>query len=282
MSLIFSASIPSFFLPHSYVVVFILGAIIGSFLNVYIYRFHTGKSISGNSHCLSCGVSLRWFELFPIFSYLAIRGRCRHCHSKVPVRYFLVELLTACLFVLALTLTSVYSELFLIWFISAVLVVILTYDFHHFIIPDSLTITFTVLVFLLAGHSYLVYGRTWELIGTDVLSALIGSSFFLFLWFISKGKWLGFGDVKLAFPLGLLVGASSVFSFVVMSFWVGAIISLAILGLQRIRRGKSHLRLVSQAYTMKSEVPFAPFLIAGALIIFFTKINVLSFFYFTL
>ena len=282
MSIILSASIPVFFLSQSYVIAFIAGAIIGSFLNVYIYRFHTGKSLSGSSHCLSCGHALRWFELFPIFSYLAIRGRCRHCHSRVPVRYFLVELLTAGLFAATLTFSSVYAEILLIWLISAVLVVILTYDIYHFIIPDSLTIALGALVFLLIGHSYLVRGVSLETIGFDILAAVIGASFFLFLWLVSKGKWLGFGDVKLAFPLGLLVGAGSVFSFVVMSFWIGAVVSLVILGIQRVRRGKSHLRLVSQAYTMKSEVPFAPFLIAGALVTFFLKINVLSFFYFTL
>lgn len=280
MSLILSASIPVFFLSQSFLVAFFLGAIIGSFLNVYIYRFHTGKSLAGSSHCLSCGHALKWFELFPIISYLGIRGRCRHCHSRVPVRYFLVEILTAFLFAITLTMTTVYGEIILLWFLASVLVVILTYDFYHFIIPDSLTLALTTLTFLLAGYSYIVFGIPVNVIVFDMFSALVGSSFFMFLWLISKGEWLGFGDVKLAFPLGFMVGAQSVFSFVVMSFWIGAAVSLIILGVQRLRRGKSHLRLVSQAYTMKSAVPFAPFLIAGALVTFFAKINVLSFFSF--
>jgi leader peptidase (prepilin peptidase)/N-methyltransferase len=232
MSVIFSLHIPEFFLVESYVVAFLLGAIIGSFLNVYIYRFHTGKSLAGSSHCLSCGSPLKWFELFPIFSYLAIRGRCRHCHSKVPFRYFVVELLTGAVGGLML-------------------------------------------------QNYFIYGVPGDVLVFDFFIALVGSAFFMFLWLISKGEWLGFGDVKLAFPLGWLVGASSVFSFVVLSFWIGALVSLLILGLQKYQRGKSHLRLLSAPITMKSAVPFAPFLIAGALVTFFANLNVLDFFTFT-
>jgi leader peptidase (prepilin peptidase)/N-methyltransferase len=262
--------------------VFILGVIIGSFLNVYIYRFHTGKSLAGSSHCLSCGTPLRWYDLFPLLSYVAIRGRCRYCHARVPVRYFIVELLTGVLFVLALSMTTVYVELLLLWAIMAVLVVILTYDYYHFIIPDALTLTLTALVVPLAAYPWLVGQTTWEPLLADGLAALAGSAFFLFLWVVSKGVWLGFGDVKLAFPLGVLVGAGAVFSFVVLSFWIGAVISVGILAVQKWQRGKSHLRLLPPAITMKSAVPFAPFLIAGALVTFFTSLNVLSLFQFSL
>jgi leader peptidase (prepilin peptidase)/N-methyltransferase len=264
------------------VTVFFLGAIIGSFLNVYIYRFHTGKSLAGSSHCLSCGTRLRWFELFPLLSYLLIQGRCRHCHARVPVRYFLVELLTGLLFLLTLTVTLRIIEILLLWVVLAVLVVILTYDYYHFIIPDALTLTLTVLVVPLVAYPLLLGQPAWQPLLGDALAAVAGSAFFLFLWLISKGAWLGFGDVKLAFPLGVLVGAGQVFSFVVLSFWIGAGVSLVILGMQRWRRGKSHLRLLTPAITMKTAVPFAPFLIAGALVTFFTDFNVLSLFYFTL
>lgn len=282
MSLILSFNIPTELLLWMSFFVFGLGTIIGSFLNVYIYRFHTGKSLSGNSHCLSCGTTLQWFELFPVLSYIGIKGHCRHCNCRIPIRYFLVELLTGCLFLLTLTITPVVSELLVLWFLVSVLVVILVYDFYHFIIPDSLTITLLLGTGLLYGIEYLNGVKTLEMMSLDVVSALAGSGFFLFLWLISKGKWLGFGDVKLVFPLGLIVGGGSVFSFIVLSFWIGAIVSLLLLGFQYLKRGKSHLRLLSPGLTMKSAVPFAPFLIAGALVTFFAKINVLTFFYFTL
>jgi len=99
-------------LPTSFllIIAFGFGIIIGSFLNVYLYRFHTGKSLSGSSHCLSCATPLKFYELVPLFSYLFLRGRCRTCSSLVPSRYFLVELLTGILFVIC-ALTALYSWL---------------------------------------------------------------------------------------------------------------------------------------------------------------------------
>lgn len=273
-------TIPSEFHLLALCVAFGFGAIIGSFLNVYIYRFHTGKSLTGHSHCLSCGEQLRWFELFPIVSYLVIQGRCRHCKARVPVRYFLVELLTAVLFAFSLTVTTSFVGIGILWLIASILVVIITYDYYHFIIPDSLTIALTLSVVAWTGFE-IAQGMKLDALSLDVISAVIGSGFFAFLWLLGKGKWLGFGDVKLAFPLSLLVGAGNVFSFIVLSFWIGAGVSILLLAWQRFGRGKSHLRLLSTTITMKSAVPFAPFLIAGALITFFTHVNVLTLFSFT-
>ncbi|MCA9362246.1 prepilin peptidase, partial [Candidatus Kaiserbacteria bacterium] len=130
------------------------GVIIGSFLNVYIYRFHTGKSLAGHSHCLSCGTPLRWFELFPILSYMILRGRCRTCGCRIPSRYFLVELATGVLFALTLTLTLDLAAILLWWFIFSVLVVILVYDLYHYIIPDRLVIVLTTAALLLLGYQW--------------------------------------------------------------------------------------------------------------------------------
>lgn len=264
---------------YQYAIVISFGAIIGSFLNVYIYRFNTGKSLSGHSHCLSCGTRLRFFELFPLFSYLGLRGRCRTCGSGVPVRYFLVELLTAGLYLLAyLNATSVLEVLYL-WLLLAILIVIVVYDIRHYIIPDSLTLSVTTLALIWMG--YLWYGGVAPLsLLITVAAALGGASFFLFLWVISKGRWIGFGDVKLAFPLGLIVGAPLVFSMIALSFWIGAAISLVLVGLSKIQRGKLPLRLGLRHLTIKSVVPFAPFLIAGCVVTLFTQLNVLTLFAF--
>jgi len=158
------------------------GLIIGSFLNVYIYRFHTGKSLSGHSHCLSCGTRLRWFELFPLVSYLVLRGRCRTCSCLVTTRYFVVELATGVLFALCLSLTMDPIMIALLWFIVSVLVVITVYDLYHFIIPDSLTASLTFGAALLLVYVTLVFLR---LVFTDwywhPLAALGGVAFFYFL-----------------------------------------------------------------------------------------------------
>ena len=261
-------------------VAFIFGAIIGSFLNVYIYRFHTGKSLNGSSHCLSCAKQLRWYELIPIVSYLSLRGRCSSCGSYVPVRYAVVEALTASLFVCSLYVAT--SPLMFFWLttLCAVLVVIVVYDYYHFIIPDELTVAISVLVGIWLVWEWWQGVLSAELLFVTVGASLLGSAFFYALWFISRGAWLGFGDVKLAFPLGLWVGPMAVFSFVVVSFWIGAAISICVLLWQKYERGKRRLHLSQETLTMKSAVPFAPFMIAGAALVYFTHFDALSLFSF--
>jgi leader peptidase (prepilin peptidase)/N-methyltransferase len=263
------------------VVAFGFGVIIGSFLNVYIYRFHTGKSLSGSSHCMSCGKALAWYDLFPLLSYLLLRGRCRKCGCKIPVRYFVVELLSGLLFAATLLLSLDLISILVFWFIFSAMMVITVYDYYHFIIPDSLTVALLVGVLSLLGYQwYLVPVSLQDILITGA-AALAGSAFFLLLWVISKGAWLGFGDVKLAVPLGLLVGAGQVFSFVVLSFWIGAGVSLGILFVVWLfEKGKSHLQLPALGLTMKSAVPFAPFMVASSLVIIFTHFNALALFSF--
>jgi prepilin signal peptidase PulO-like enzyme (type II secretory pathway) len=151
---------------------------------------------------------------------------------------------------------------------------------YHFIIPDRLTAVLTVAIFSFLGYQGWLGVMPWQTVGWSALTTLGGSAFFFFLWGISKGRWIGFGDVKLAFPLGLLVGPAAVFSFVVLSFWIGAAVSLCLLAYSHYSRGKAGLHLSGKALTMKSAVPFAPFLVASALVILFTDFNVLQLFSF--
>jgi len=263
-----------------YLVVLLFGVIIGSFLNVYIYRFHTGKSLNGSSHCLSCAKPLCWYELFPLLSYLGLRGRCRGCGCRIPVRYFVVELFTGMLFVLGASVASGLIEF--VWLLGMLIVLLLitVYDYYHYIIPDEFSIALMVLM-----TSWLSW-QWWNgvLSPVDLLwtvgGALAAAAFFFALWAVSRGAWLGFGDVKLAIPLGLWVGPMGVFSFVVGSFWVGAIISIFILCWHRFERGQKRLQLSSQTLTMKSAVPFAPFMILGAALVYFLQFDALSLFSF--
>ncbi len=262
---------------YQYTFIVALGLIIGSFLNVYIYRFHTGKSLNGQSHCLSCGTGLKAYELVPLVSYLLLRGRCKTCGCHIPVRYFVVELCTAVLFLLSyLMAVDIYQLLFLLA-TMALLVVITVYDIRHYIIPDFLTAALTFVAIVWYG-TLLVRGMEWTAFIEVVMAALAGTGFFFLLWFISKGEWLGFGDVKLAFPLGLIAGPTLVFSMIVYSFWVGAAVSLLLIGLGKLVRGQVRLRKWFATLTIKSVVPFAPFMIAGCLIVLFTRFNVLSLF----
>jgi leader peptidase (prepilin peptidase)/N-methyltransferase len=254
------------------------GLIIGSFLNVVIFRFHTGKSLAGSSHCMSCGQGLRWFDLVPVLSYIVLFGRCRACGSYISPRYPIVETVTALAFVSAVWITTDIWLILLLWVLSALLVVVSAYDLDHFIIPDQLTAAILGVVLVLSTY------ERWQLASVesiiiDVALALGGSMFLYLLWFVSKGKWLGFGDVKLALPLGLWVGGSAVFTFIVVSFWVGAAISLLLLVWQWYRnRGQSSFRNLKKRLTMKSAVPFAPFLILAAWITYTCDFSVLAIF----
>ncbi|HEU4677301.1 MAG TPA: prepilin peptidase [Candidatus Paceibacterota bacterium] len=252
------------------VMFFVLGAVVGSFLNVVIYRFHTGKSLGGRSHCLSCGKTLSWSELLPVVSYLAQRGICRECGAYIPPRYLVVEVLTGLSFTWVWHLFANAPVLLVFYLVLvSILVVIVFYDIRHTIIPNELTAA--VLALALVFTFFDAFTRHDVAVVLSRLIAGASAGFFFYgLWYVSRGRWIGFGDAKLAVPLGMMVGLGGVFSMLVFSFWVGAVITLALLGLERLlRRGKARLQFLGAPLTIKSEVPFAPFLVLGFLIVQF-------------
>lgn len=250
-----------------YVMAFVVGTMLGSFLNVVLYRMHTGRSVNGRSHCMTCGETLAWYELFPVVSFLALRARCGHCGARIPLRYLTVELLTGLAFLLVYNLFA-FSPLLLVYHsvLALVLVVIVVYDIRHTIIPNELVGLTSVLALTMLGIRF-ADGETMLSVAGDLMGGFLAALFFYALWYVSKGRWIGLGDAKLALPLGVIAGAGAAFSMVVLSFWVGAGISLTLLGLQRLlHTGKTFLRFQAPQLTIKSEVPFAPFLILGFLL----------------
>lgn len=251
--------------------VFLFGLIIGSFLNVVILRYQTGRSLSGRSGCLSCNRKLRWYELVPVFSFFLQKGHCRGCQSKISWQYPLVELLTGFLFVLvAWHFPGDWPAIIFYWLITSLLVIIVVYDFKHKIIPDRFV--FALIILSLLKPIILLDSPILLNLGLGVVGALAVSLPLFLLWLVSRGRWLGFGDVKLALGVGLLLGWQFGLSALMISFWLGAII-----GLFLIAWGKTRLWRKGKSYTMKSEVPFAPFLILGFWLVFFFSINVLIF-----
>jgi len=266
----------SLFETYIATVVFVFGAIIGSFLNVVIYRFHTGKSINGHSHCLSCLKPLLWYELFPLFSYLFLKGRCRTCLSYIPPRYFVVEFLTAVSFIAVYSLADSIGELILLGVLVTLLIVTTVYDIYHYVIPNEFVLAIGVVA--LTWHGLGLYnGLPFLSLVVPLLAAIGAFGFFAGLWLVSKGRWIGFGDAKLALPLAFMASFPASFSMVILSFWVGAVVSLLFLLSQKIcERGKVSLRFFGSSITMKSEVPFAPFLIVGFVLSTFFGVEVLS------
>jgi prepilin signal peptidase PulO-like enzyme (type II secretory pathway) len=258
-----------------FVFIFLLGTIIGSFLNVVIFRFNTGKTIvKGRSICMTCSRTLRWYELIPVFSYLFQLGKCRRCAEKISHQYPLVELSTGIIFVLiayhflpALSFSPV-SYLFLLTFfvfLFSLLIVISVYDLRHKIIPDKLVYAFSFVAFLSIFVNHFGVGHLFILpsISYIIAGPLLALPFAL-IWLISKGKWMGLGDAKLMLGLGWMLGPSLGLATIILAFWIGAVISLLIMFFSR------------QKMTMKTEIPFAPFLIISALIVFLFSLDIFA------
>lgn len=277
-----------------YTTLFIFGAIFGSFLNVVALRFNTGRSLNNRSCCPTCTHTLAWYHLVPVCSYLALRGRCESCGARVSPRYLLVELGTGLLFVLAFITATNAVMLALTLLLFSLLVVIFLYDVRHFIIPDQLVVG------VAAVASALVLYQAWQASRVEVVlfalaAAAAAFGFFALLWAATRGRGIGFGDAKLAAPLGLLLGLEGVFSFIVFAFWIGAVVGGAVVAVAWYRR--NHWRVwerfaawvqrwwmrhtVQPAFfplryvTIHTAVPFAPFLILAFLLVWTTELRVL-------
>lgn len=263
------------------IIFFIFGLIIGSFLNVVICRYNTGKSLGGKSACMSCENKLRWYELVPLFSFITLRGRCKTCKTKISIQYPLVELITGLIFVsLFLKFSALgaapaggqgsvssgqdfyfwFNPIFLItyaYYVSmfSLLVVITTYDLKHKIIPDKLSLVFGILAFLglffFADYNFYLHMPSI----LEFLSGIFIALPFALFWFLSAGAWMGLGDAKLTLGLGWFLGISRALSALVIAFWSGAIIGLCLI-------------FFGKGYGMKSEIPFALYLALGAFLAF--------------
>jgi len=232
------------------IIIALLGAAIGSFLNVCIRRIPAGESlVFPASHCPKCNYSIRFYDNIPLISYLALRGRCRNCREGISLQYPLVELLTAIMALLlfwkfGLTLKFLFSFLF-----ACVLIIITFIDLEHQIIPDVLTLP-GIPVFFLAA----VFAMGVSLLEA-VLGVLIGGGILYAIAFgyelITKREGMGGGDIKLLAMLGAFFGWKSLFFILLVSSFLGAIVGISVM----LIKGKD----------MKYAVPFGPFLSLAAL-----------------
>ncbi len=234
--------------------VFLIGVSLGSFLNCIIYRISIDEKPKGRSYCPKCKHKLSYKDLVPVFSYIFLLGKCRYCKEKISLEYLLVELLTGALFLFAYFFVGVSVELFIFFFILFFLILIFVYDVKHYIIPDFATfsligVSFLYLVFLAFTENDL------EILFFGIFSAIGSFLFFFTIFYITKGKGMGFGDVKFVVFMGLFLGFPNILIGLFISFVLGAIIGLTLIALKRKK--------------IKSQVPFAPFLIIGTLLAYF-------------
>lgn len=236
-------------------VIFIFGAIIGSFLNVCIYRLPLGKSVvRPRSFCPFCEKTISWFDNVPLVSFLILLGKCRACRRPISVRYFLVELMTAVSGVLLLSYFPLGAEFFIYWIFIWSLIVITFIDIEHQEIPDVISLPGIVLglicmtVFRLDGSTF--YG--WSLLNS-ALGVLAGGGMMFLLGvigeFIFKKEALGGGDVKLMAMMGAFLG----WKLIVLTFFLAPFMGAGVGIFMKIR-------------FKKEVIPYGPYLSAGAII----------------
>ena len=246
----------------------LFGCIIGSFLNVVVMRRGI-RSVAGRSGCLSCGSQLHVRDLIPILSWVALGGRCRSCGSGISVHYPLVEGATAFTFACIGGAMLAPLESVLACIVAALFIAIAAYDVRHTIIPDEWAYS--------AGGMALVYALTLSSQAPllTLLSGPIAALPLFLLWLVSRGRWMGLGDSKLALGIGWLLGPVYGIYAVSLSFIIGAVLSVVILlplpYYRRVMRKAGIARgWRASSYTMKSEVPFGPFLILACFYVWFS------------
>ena len=238
--------------------IFLFGAILGSFANVCIYRLPRDKQIiSGRSYCPRCKKKIKWYDNLPLISYIFLNAKCRNCDKSISVRYLIVELITGISFLLIfLSFKNLYTIVFLSTLIL-ILIMIFFIDLENFIIPDSLNFLIMGLAlvknFIPSFNTSLIHDINQSLIGGIIGYFSIWLIIFLYKT-LKKIDGMGLGDAKLMAGIGLLFGWQSIPLVLFLS---------SILGLFFVIPS-----LLKKQKTMKSEIPFGPFIIIAMLIYF--------------
>ncbi len=235
------------------------GLAFGSFVNAFVWRLHSGQDwVRGRSECSKCHHPLAVKDLVPVFSWLALRGKCRYCHKKItdnPV----AELAVPALFVISYLAWPPLSGQalfdFVFWLIFLVgFVALAMYDLKWFLLPDVIVFPLICLALLQVSGDWLLYDHSWQQLFGPAMGVAAISGVFLVIYAVSKGSWIGFGDVKLGVVLGLLAGG------VMEGFFVLLVASLlgTLIALPMVVSGKAN---------RKSHLPFGPLLIAGTIVV---------------
>lgn len=233
---------------------FVLGLIFGSFFNCLIYRIENNQSfLRGRSFCPNCKRELSFFDLIPVLSFLLLKGKCRYCQSKISIQYPLVEFFTGVLFY-SCYLKFFHQSFFLTIFyliLFSFFILIFVFDLKHYAVPDSILFP----PIFLAGF-YKISNFSLQKI-SEFFLPFLPSFIFLFLILISKEKWFGWGDFWFSVLMAEILDFKMIFFALTFSFILGAIISIFLLILRK--------------KTLKSKIPFCPFLILGTLFAIFLR-----------
>lgn len=252
-----------------YTCALLFGILIGSFLNVCIYRIPKGENITTTrSHCMACGNVIKWYDLIPVISYILLRGKCRFCKAKLSVQYPIIELLNGLLYCLIAAVAGINIQSALTMFLTSALIVIAVIDWRTYEIPFGLNVFIGLLgvaatVFDLAKtHGMWDYSCetnsvkgaffSWMpmTLGDHLIGAVAVSGFLLILYLATKGRGIGGGDIKLMAAAGLFLGWKNC----ILAFVIGCILG-SIIHLIRMKVSKQDHVLA-----------FGPYLAAGIFI----------------
>jgi leader peptidase (prepilin peptidase)/N-methyltransferase len=237
-----------------YLIIFIFGLIIGSFLNSVIYRLEVEQSpLRGKSYCPKCKHILKWQDLIPVLSFIILKGRCRYCQKSISFQYPLVELATGILFVLIFNQFPILLFSIFYFLISSFLIVIFIYDLKHYLIPDKIIYPAIIIAGIFNFQLF------------SILSALGAALFFGILVLITRGRGMGIGDIKLAFLMGLILGFPNILVALFLAFFLGSIIGIGL--------------ILFKKKSLKSKIPFAPFLIIGTFFALFWGENIINWYW---
>jgi prepilin signal peptidase PulO-like enzyme (type II secretory pathway) len=228
------------------VILLLLGASWGSFLNVVAYRLPRKKTfLSGRSKCTHCDKVIHWYDMIPILSWFLLRGKCRFCKHKLSIQYLIAEIVAGSLFVFGGICIQDWMHLLLYIVVISFFMVLFIYDIRAYIVPDIVSIPAIVIIFIL---NYLF---TKDLLSISI-GALVGGLWFLVQFVVSKGRWVGGGDIRLGVLMGSLLGYPLIFLGLGLAYVGGSIIAV--------------LLILIKKKTMKSRLPFATLLLPATLI----------------
>lgn len=237
---------------------FVSGSILGSFVKVLADRSLSKKSFLGRSYCPFCKEGLRWYDLFPVASYILLNGRCRYCHKKIGTPYLWIEVgmgvLIGLLFWQSFQFSITLLDLLFKTFFIVVLAVLFLTDLKKMLIPDRI-IKPAIIIALILLIIKAVYTKSAEPLYMGILMAILIGGFFFSLIVITKGKGMGGGDAKLGAFIGLMLGFPQALFALMLAFLTGAVFSIGLIII-----GKKHFG---------QTIPFGPFLVLGSLIMLF-------------
>ena len=214
-----------------HIIIFLFGIVIGSFLNVCIYRIPKKEDIvKVRSHCMNCGYTLAWYDMVPVFSYLVLGGKCRKCGTKLSAQYPLIEAANGILYVLIVLVNGVNVDSLLYCLLASALLVLSVIDFRTYEIPIGINLFILALGLIRLATDY----HNWVsyLIGFFLVSTVLA-----ILYYASKGRAIGGGDVKLMAVCGLMIG----WKLILLAFCLGCILGSVIHVIRMKVSGEKHV-----------------------------------------